>query len=82
MAEATRRGYAFATANPGRALADLLAAAPGLARADQAAQLRALLPDLRPAPFDPRVLRAWAAWDLEHGLLERPLDVAAAFDEP
>lgn len=82
MVDATRRGYSFAVANPGRALADLLAEAPGLERADQAAQLKALLPDLRPAPFDPRVLGAWASWDLEHGLLERPLDVDAAFAEP
>lgn len=82
MVDATRHGYGFAVANPGRALADLLAEAPGLARADQAAQLEALLPDLRPAPFDPDVLRDWARWDLEHGLLEKPLDVEAAFDEP
>jgi hypothetical protein len=26
------------------------------------------------------VLKAWADWDLEHGLLERPLDVSAAFE--
>ena len=65
--------------HPARALDDLLAAVPSLDRADQAAQLRALRPDLRPAPFDPAVLREWAAWDLEHGLLERPLDVEAAF---
>ena len=52
---------------------------PGLDRADQAAQLRVLLPDLHPDPFDPAVLHEWAAWDLEHGLLERPLDVNAAF---
>jgi putative hydroxymethylpyrimidine transport system substrate-binding protein len=82
MVEATRRGYEFAVDNPGRALADLLAEAPGLDREEQAGQLLVLRPDLRPAPFDPSVLRAWAVWDLEHGLLERPLDVAAAFDEP
>ena len=43
---------------------------------------RRLLPDLHPAPFDPRVLRDWAAWDLEHGLLDSgPLDVdGSAFD--
>jgi putative hydroxymethylpyrimidine transport system substrate-binding protein len=79
VVEATRRGYGFASAHPARALADLLASAPGLDRADQAAQLRALGPDLRPAPFDPSVLREWAAWDLRHGLLERPLAVGAAF---
>jgi putative hydroxymethylpyrimidine transport system substrate-binding protein len=77
---ASRRGYGFAVQHPSDALDDLLAADPGLDRADQQAQLAALLPDLRPARFDRAVLREWAAWDLEHGLLERPLDVGAAFD--
>jgi NitT/TauT family transport system substrate-binding protein/putative hydroxymethylpyrimidine transport system substrate-binding protein len=77
---ATRRGYAFTEAHPAQALTDLLASDRALDRAEQAEQLRVLLPDLHPRPFDPRVLRAWAAWDLEHGLLERPLDVGAAFD--
>lgn len=76
---ATARGYELAAERPQAALDDLLAADPSLDRADQAAQLRALRPDLHPAPFDPDVLREWAAWDLEHGLLERPLDVEAAF---
>lgn len=79
---ATRRGYAFAQRQPTRALADLLAADPGLDRGEQRQQLTALLPYLRPRPFDPAVLRAWAAWDLRHGLLTRPLDVAAAFRLP
>ncbi|MET0559495.1 MAG: ABC transporter substrate-binding protein [Solirubrobacterales bacterium] len=77
---ATRRGYAYAVAHPAGALDDLLAADPVLDRAEQRAQLAALGPDLRPAPFDSSVLRAWAAWDLEHGQLERPLDIGAAFD--
>lgn len=79
MVAATTRGYEFASGHPGKALADLLAEVPSLERGEQAAQLQALLPDLHPAPFDPAVLREWAAWDLEHGLLERPLDVGAAF---
>jgi putative hydroxymethylpyrimidine transport system substrate-binding protein len=79
VVDATRRGYTFAEQRPAKALDDLLAADPALDRADQAAQLHGLLPDLHPAPFDPGVLREWAAWDLEHGLLERPLDVNAAF---
>jgi NitT/TauT family transport system substrate-binding protein/putative hydroxymethylpyrimidine transport system substrate-binding protein len=79
ITEATSRGYGFASDHPAAALSDLLAAVPGLDRGDQAAQLRTLLPDLHPAPFDPAVLRAWAAWDLRHGLLEHPLDVEAAF---
>jgi putative hydroxymethylpyrimidine transport system substrate-binding protein len=76
---ATRRGYAFAVHHPGRALDDLVASVNGLDRADQAAQLRVLRPDLRPAPFDPQVLRDWAKWGLEHGLLEKPLAVSQAF---
>lgn len=79
VVEATSRGYAAATAHPRRALDDLLAAVPELDRADQAAQLRTLRADLRPAPFDPEVLREWARWDLTHGILSRPLDVDAAF---
>jgi NitT/TauT family transport system substrate-binding protein/putative hydroxymethylpyrimidine transport system substrate-binding protein len=82
VVDATRRGYGLAFAHPAQALDDLLAEVPSLERPDQAAQLRALRPVLEPAPFDPAVLRAWARWDLEHGLLERPLDVEAAFAEP
>jgi putative hydroxymethylpyrimidine transport system substrate-binding protein len=79
MVAATTRGYEFAADHPAKALGDLLAEVPSLDRADQAAQLQALRPDLHPAAFDPAVLRDWAAWDLEHGLLARPLDVEAAF---
>ncbi|HWM54350.1 MAG TPA: ABC transporter substrate-binding protein [Solirubrobacterales bacterium] len=79
VVDATTRGYALAVREPQQALDDLLAEVPGLDRAEQAAQLHALGPDLRPAPFDPVVLRKWATWDLEHGILQRPLDVEAAF---
>jgi putative hydroxymethylpyrimidine transport system substrate-binding protein len=79
VAEATERGYELVQRDPDRALDGLLAADPALDRADQGAQLDALLPDLRPQPFDQAVLRQWAAWDLDHGLLERPLDVGEAF---
>jgi NitT/TauT family transport system substrate-binding protein/putative hydroxymethylpyrimidine transport system substrate-binding protein len=79
MVAATTRGYELASDHPAKALDDLLAEVPSLERGDQAAQLRALRPDLRPAPFDRAVLHEWAAWDLKHGLLERPLDVDAAF---
>ena len=43
------------------------------------AKLDALLPALSPGTFDIRVLREWAAWDFEHGLLPEKLDVAEAF---
>jgi len=76
---ATARGYELASERPAAALDALLDAVPELDRADQAAQLRALRADLHPRSFDPAVLREWAAWDLEHGLLRRPLDVSKAF---
>ncbi|HKB50540.1 MAG TPA: ABC transporter substrate-binding protein [Solirubrobacterales bacterium] len=79
MVTATTRGYELASEHPAQALDDLLAEVPSLDRGDQAAQLRVLGPDLRPAPFDRAVLHEWATWDLQHGLLERPLDVDAAF---
>ncbi|HEY2334411.1 MAG TPA: ABC transporter substrate-binding protein [Solirubrobacterales bacterium] len=82
MVDATRRGYEFVVDNPKQGLDDLLAEVPSLERADQQAQMQALLPDLDPLPFDDAVLREWAAWDLEHGLLTKPLDVEAAFAEP
>ncbi|HEU5062994.1 MAG TPA: ABC transporter substrate-binding protein [Solirubrobacterales bacterium] len=78
---ATRRGYGFTERNPDAALDDLLDANPSLERADQQAQLNVLRPILAPRPFDPAVLKAWAAWDLEHGLLEKPLSVEQAFDQ-
>jgi putative hydroxymethylpyrimidine transport system substrate-binding protein len=77
---ATTKGYELTVRQPARALDDLLAEVPSLARAEQQAQLDILLSDLRPAPFDPAVLRAWAKWDFKHGLLERPLDVPATFE--
>jgi putative hydroxymethylpyrimidine transport system substrate-binding protein len=43
VVSATRRGYAIARRDPGRALEDLLAANPDLDRAETRAQLRALL---------------------------------------
>jgi putative hydroxymethylpyrimidine transport system substrate-binding protein len=76
---ATRRGYAFTEKDPEAALGDLLKANPELEMGDQEAQLKALMPVLHPRPFDPSVLRAWAGWDLRHGLLEEPLDVRKAF---
>jgi len=82
VVDATRRGYAFAVTHPEQALTDLLAANPDLDREDQRAQLDAVRPDLRPLPFDPRVLRAWSAWDVQHGLLNVPVNVSEAFQLP
>jgi NitT/TauT family transport system substrate-binding protein/putative hydroxymethylpyrimidine transport system substrate-binding protein len=76
---ATEDGYGMVVAHPNQGLDALTASVKGLDRTEQAAQLHTLLPDLKPAPFDPSVLHAWARWDLEHGLLTRPLDVEKAF---
>jgi putative hydroxymethylpyrimidine transport system substrate-binding protein len=80
LVAATTQGYELTAGEPQRALDDLLAEVPSLDRAEQQAQLDALLPDLRPLPFDFDVLRAWGAWDLEHGLLKNSPDVAATFE--
>jgi putative hydroxymethylpyrimidine transport system substrate-binding protein len=77
---ATDLGYEYAVDEEEGAIEDLLEASPGLDPDEQAAELKALAPDLKPEPFDSHVLREWAAWDLKHGLLERPLDVRRAFE--
>lgn len=83
VVSATRRGYELTEENPEAALSYLLEAnkSLGLDRAEQKAQLQALLPTLHPKPFDETVLEGWAAWDLQHGLLEKPLDVEQAFSQ-
>src|SRR4051794_26577695 len=82
VVNATRRGYAFVKRSPSEALNDLLTANPALDRAEQQAQLNALLPNLSPAPFRPAILRAWSAWDVQHGLLQRPAAITRTFDLP
>jgi len=81
VVSATRRGYAFAEKQPKAALDDLLADNKELERADQEAQMKVLLPVMKPRPFDMNVLEEWAAWDLRHGLLEKPLAVQQAFSQ-
>jgi NitT/TauT family transport system substrate-binding protein/putative hydroxymethylpyrimidine transport system substrate-binding protein len=80
MVEATRRGYELTESQPQKALGDLLAANPSLERADQAAQLKVLLPDLKPLPFKEPVLKEWSTWASSHDLLPEPLEVKSAFD--
>jgi putative hydroxymethylpyrimidine transport system substrate-binding protein len=80
VVDATRRGYTLTEQHPALALDDLLAADPALDRAEQQAQLKVLLPDLHPAPFDPKILRAWSRWDVAHGLLQHPVEIDRAFD--
>jgi NitT/TauT family transport system substrate-binding protein/putative hydroxymethylpyrimidine transport system substrate-binding protein len=80
VVDATMRGYDFTWRQSTRALQDLLAANPALDELDQSERLSVVGPYIRPGPFKPGILREWAAWDLENGILQRPLDVNAAFD--
>jgi len=83
VVSATRRGYEVTEEHPDVALKDLLDSNQnlGLDRYEQKAQLKVLLPALHPEPFDMAVLEEWAAWDLEHHLLEKPLAVEQAFSQ-
>jgi len=76
---ATTHGYRFTVDHPDEALDDLIEAVPSLDRAEQAAQMRVLLPALAPAPFDFPVLRSWERWDRKHGVLEERLPVHRTF---
>jgi putative hydroxymethylpyrimidine transport system substrate-binding protein len=79
---ALREGYGRAIDDPDAALAELLDAVPDLDPDEQRAQLRALSearafspPGLLRRP----VLESWARWDLEHGVVEHPIDIDRAF---
>lgn len=81
---ALERGYRFAIADPQAAAGDLERRVPGLEPKLVNADLAALRPVFaglhgRPGVLDPRVLRAWAAWELKFGLVSRRPDVAQAF---
>ena len=80
VVDATTRGHDFTVKDPNAALEDLLAANPSLGEREQRERLSVISPNLFPAIFKPSALREWAAWDLEHGILEEPLDVEEAFD--
>lgn len=82
MVGVVTEGYMVAISDPGDALAALVAAVPGLDRAEQAAQLDALAQAHAfepPGVLDRAVLEAWARWDVEHGILKSPPDVGRAF---
>jgi ABC-type nitrate/sulfonate/bicarbonate transport system substrate-binding protein len=80
VVKATRRGYALTIKQPAQSLDALIDANPALNRADQQAQLDALLPDLHPRPFNSAVLQAWSTWDVAHGLLQHPVNIDRAFN--
>jgi putative hydroxymethylpyrimidine transport system substrate-binding protein len=82
---ALRRGYMEAQADPESAVTALVDAETGLDRETAAAQLDVVAPAFTAGArgygeLREDVLRDWAAWDLEFGILDEPLDVERAFD--
>jgi putative hydroxymethylpyrimidine transport system substrate-binding protein len=82
---ALQRGYTQAQADPESAVTALVDADSGLDRAAAQAQLEAVAPAFTAGAraygeLREDVLREWAAWDVEFGILEREPDVRRAFD--
>ena len=77
VSRATVNGYRFEVEHPQQALNDLLAGSSGLDRAEEAAQLRALLAADAVEPSDaflvPTKAARWLRWEIDHGILSRPL---------
>jgi NitT/TauT family transport system substrate-binding protein/putative hydroxymethylpyrimidine transport system substrate-binding protein len=70
---ATVRGYELTLDDPDASLDDLAESVPDIDRELQRASLRALLPTFEPpGRLDPAALRAWARWDVKHGILRSP----------
>jgi putative hydroxymethylpyrimidine transport system substrate-binding protein len=85
VVDALVRGYRFTLASPRSAAADLERLAPGVAPKLVAEELPGELPLFKGphgqvGELDPRVLRAWAAWEARFGIVKRPPDLARMFD--
>jgi ABC-type nitrate/sulfonate/bicarbonate transport system substrate-binding protein len=82
---ALQRGYREAYIDPESAVQALTAAVPSLKAPTVASDLDRLGADFQASSqtfgeLDPARLRAWAAWEPRTGLVERPPDVARAFE--
>jgi ABC-type nitrate/sulfonate/bicarbonate transport system substrate-binding protein len=82
---ALQRGYGVAQTDPESAVTAMLDQTRGVDREALTAQLDAVGPAFTAGAraygqLRPDVLREWAAWDVEFGILEEPIDVGAAFD--
>jgi putative hydroxymethylpyrimidine transport system substrate-binding protein len=82
---ALQRGYMQAQAEPDSAVAAMTTRFRGLDRAALSAQLDAVGEAFTAGAsaygvLRPDVLRAWASWDVRFGILDRPPDLARAFD--
>ena len=82
---ALQRGYTEVQSDPEAAVQVMVEAVDGIDDRALAAELDAVLPAFTagaryPGELRPGVLRAWARWDVEFGILEQAPDVTAAFD--
>jgi putative hydroxymethylpyrimidine transport system substrate-binding protein len=80
--DATARGYDDLDAHGDEAIDALLQAVPDLDPDEQRAQFAALTAAdafAGAGELDRGVLEEWARWDLQNGILSKPLDVDAAF---
>ncbi len=82
---ALQRGYGEAQRDPESAVAAMLAVEPRLDQGALAAELDAVDEAFTAGAqgfgqLRPDVLRAWARWDVEFGILSEPVDIRRAFD--
>jgi putative hydroxymethylpyrimidine transport system substrate-binding protein len=82
---ALRRGYGETQNDPESAVSALVEANPDLDRDAAAAQLDAVSPAFTAGAdyygqLRQDVLEKWAEWDLQFGIVKRPIDVGSAFD--
>lgn len=81
---ALQRGYGETQKDPESAVGAMLEREPGLERASVAAQLDAVAPTFQAGAstfgeLDRKRLAAWSRWDVEFGILNRPVDLDRAF---
>ena len=82
---ALQRGYNETQVDPESAVSALLKANPDLDRQTTGVQLDAVSPAFTAGAdvygqLRQDVLQKWAAWDLEFGIVKKPIDVGATFD--
>ena len=85
VVRALQRGYGEASNDPASAVSTMLGREPSLDPAALAAQVDAVAPAWGAGTttygrLDRKRLQAWSAWDVEFGILERPVDLDRAFD--
>jgi ABC-type nitrate/sulfonate/bicarbonate transport system substrate-binding protein len=79
-----QRGYEFALTDPESSVTDIVDAVRGASREDLLDQIDVLTsvflgPTGRPGALDERVLRRWAAWEADFGIVDEPPEVFEMF---